>query len=127
MASEFKISKTITYENGKLKYSYTPGTIQLPQASQGYSDKTVSVTTAEADLDLSDLGTPGHLVLRNLEATTTGNSVTWGPKTSTGGIETCGSLDPTAESQITVASSTVTIRWKATAGTVNIQALAFEN
>ena len=127
MANEIKINKTITYENGQLKYSYQPGAINLPQGSQGYADKTVAVTTAEADVSLAELDTPGHCILRNLEATTTGNSVNWGPTSTTGGIELLGRLTPKSESQVTVASSTVTIRWKATAGTVNIQVLCFED
>lgn len=127
MANELKISKTITYENGQLKYNYQPGAINLPQATQGYLDKTVSVTTAEADLDVSALGTPGHCVLRNLEATTTGNSITWGPKTSTGGILQIGRLPAKSESQITVATSTCVVRWKSSAGTVNVQVLCFHN
>ena len=125
-ANAFKVSKTITYENGQLKYTYQPGSVNLPQATQGYTDKTVSVTTAEADLSLSELGTPGRCILRNLEATTTGNYVTWGPKTSTGGIETIGRVPPKDETQIIVATSTCVIRWQASAGTVGVQVLCFE-
>jgi len=127
MANEIKINKTISYENGQLKYSYQPGAINLPQATQGYTDKTVSVTTAEADLSLAELNRPGHCILRNLQSTTTGASITWGPKTSTGGIGTLGRLTPKSESQVTVATSTCIIRWKATAGTVAVQVLCFEN
>lgn len=127
MQNAIKISKTLTYENGQLKYKYSPGAINLPQGAQGYTDKTIAVTTAEADLSLAELDTPGHCILRSLEATTTGNTVNWGPTSTTGGIELLGKLSPKSESQVTVASSTVTIRWQATAGTVNVQVLCFED
>lgn len=127
MADEIKINKTITYQNGTLKYSYQPGAINLPQAGKGYSDKTVSVTSAESDLSLAEMAAPGILLLRNLAATTTGLSVQFGPKTSTGGILPLGRLGPKQDAQLTVATSTCTLRWKGlSAGTQSIQVLCFE-
>jgi hypothetical protein len=127
MADEIKITKTLTYANGSLKYTYSPGAVNLPQATKGYSDKTVAVTSAESDLSLAELGTPGICLLRNLEATTTGKSIQWGPKTSTGGILPIGKLGPKHDTQLTVATSTCVIRWKGlAAGTVAIQVLCFE-
>lgn len=126
MANEIKISKTLTYENGTLKYSYSPGTLNLPQSVKGYSDRTVAVTSAESDLTWG-VGTPGITLLRSLESTTTGMTLQWGPKTSTGGLRPMGKLAPKQDAQITVASSTCILRWKnLTAGTIKVQVLEFE-
>lgn len=128
MANEIKLTRTISYENGTLKYTYSPGSVNLPQATKGYTDKTVSVTSAESDLSLTELGTPGICILRSLESTTTGLTIQWGPKTSTGGILPIGRLTPKQEAMITVATSTCVIRWKNTAaGTLSVQVLGFEN
>ena len=124
MANELKVTKTITYENGKLKYQYSPGALNWPQATQGYSDRTITATTVETDLAWV-VATPGVVVLRNLEATTTGNSVNWGIKTSTGGINNQARLAPLQENQTTIATSTCIFRYHTVAGSVNIQILEF--
>lgn len=124
MANEIKLTRSVAYENGKLKYTYSPGTSNIPQATQGYSDRTVTATTAEADLAWI-VGTPGLIVLRNLAATTTGNSVSWGIKTSTGGIGNQATLKPLHENCITIATSTCVLRYKSSAATVNLQILEF--
>ena len=127
MANEIRITRTVNYENGSLKYSYSPGTLSLPQSVQGFVVKTVSVTSVEADLSLAELNRPGVVVLTNLEPTTTGKTVNWGPKTSTGGIELMGHLRAKQEAIVSIASSTCILRWNGTAaGTVRIQVLGFE-
>jgi hypothetical protein len=123
MANEIKISKTITYENGQLKYSYSPGSISLPQTNRGYSDKTVSVTSAESDVTV-DVGTPGLTFLRNLEPTTTGKTVMWGT-TEVLAFR----LPPKAMAEFAFATSTAILAFKtegAISATVKVQVLQFE-
>lgn len=123
MADEIKISKTITYVNGALKYSYAPGTINIPQATRGYHDQTVSVTSAEADYAVS-MATPGLRLLRSLEATTTGKTVVWG---TTEGL--LFKLPPKRDAQVEFATSTGVLAMQiqgAAAGTVYVQMLTFE-
>jgi hypothetical protein len=124
MANEIKFNHSITYENGKLKFTYNPGAANIPQATQGYSSRTIAATTAEADLAWV-VGTPKLCVLRILEATSTGNSLEWGIKTSTGGINNQAKMAPLQTNMTTIATSTCILRYKASAGTVNFQILEF--
>jgi len=125
MANEFKINVSQTYENGQLKDLYQPTQFQLPQATQGFETKTISVTTTTADLDLSEVTTPGRFILQSLEATTTGNFVTWGPKTSTGGLLKLGKLNPKSVAILEL-NSTTTVRWAADTATVKVLVRTFE-
>jgi len=124
MANEIKLTQTITYENGKLKYTYATGSANIPQATQGYADATVALTTAEADHTWT-VTTPGLVLLRSLEATSTGNDVSWGIKTSTGGINNQHLLKPLQTNICTIATSTCVLRYAAAAGTINLQVLEF--
>jgi len=124
MANEIKLTRTIVYENGKLKYTYSPGTSNIPQATQGYADKTITATTAEADYTWT-VGTPGLVIIRSLEATSTGNDVNWGIKTSTGGINNQATLKPLQENVTTIATSTCILRYNTSAGSVNVQIIEF--
>lgn len=123
MANEIKITKTIQYENGQLKYTYSPGTANLPQTTRGYVDQTVSVTSAEAAYAVTTVQ-PGIAVLRNLEATTTGKTVTWG--TTEGQIFR---LPPKQMAMFQLASSTGVLKMAnegALAGTVYVQYVQFQ-
>lgn len=122
-ADAIKISKTVTYVNGQLKYNYSPGVINIPQATRGYNDRTVSVTSAEADYAVTVAG-HGITLLRSLEATTTGNSVIWG---STEGLLFV--LPPKRDAQFQFASSTGVLAMQtqgAVAATVYVQICEFE-
>ena len=123
MANELKITKTINYESGTLKYMYSPGTIQLPQATRGYVDQTVSVTSVEANVAMT-AAVSGMCFLRSLEATTTGNAVVWG---STAGLSFA--LLPKRTAEFTFASSATVLAMQtqgAIAATVRVQVLMFE-
>ena len=85
MANEIRLTTNIVYENGTLKHTFQPGTINLPQAAKGINVQTITATTAEAD-HAPGVTTQGLMVLHSLEATTTGSILNWGIKTSTGGI-----------------------------------------
>ena len=123
MANEIKITKTVTYENGQLKYTYSPGAVNLPQTTRGYHDRTVTSTSTETDISVT-VAQPGLTFLRNLEPTTTGKTVNWG--TTEGLIFR---LPPKQEAQFQLASSTgvlVIQNAGALAGTVLVQFLMFE-
>lgn len=123
MASELKITKTINYESGALKYMYSPGTIQLPQATRGYVDQTVSVTSAEADYAIT-LASPGMCFLRSLEATTTGTGVIYG---TTEGLIYKLAPKRTAEFQFATSTGVLAMQTEgAAAVVVRVQVLAFE-
>ena len=126
MANEIKITKSITYENGTLKFQYSPGTINLPQATKGIHVQTVTMTTAEADVAVTTLGTPGMCLLRNLEATTTGKTWNYGLKSSTGGIPVYNKLTPKQLGQFTYGTSAMVLRGKAASGTLQVEIITFE-
>jgi hypothetical protein len=124
MANEFRITQSLTYENGKLKDTYQPAQFQLPQASQGLYSEVISVTTTTQTIDFAELTTPGRIIMQSLEATTTGNSVSWGPTTSTGGTLVCGVIKA-RDSVMMFMNSTSTIRIYS-AATVNVLVKAYE-
>jgi len=123
MANEIKITRTINYENGALKYTYSPGTLSLPQATRGYTDQTVSVTSAEADYAVT-AAAAGMTLLRSLEATTTGKTVIYG---TTEGLVY--SLPPKREAVFQLASTTGVLAMMiqgALVGPVYVQRITFE-
>jgi hypothetical protein len=123
MADEIKISKTITYVNGQLKYTYAPGVINQPQATRGYVDQIVSVTSAEADYAVG-VTAQGISLLRSLEATTTGNTIVWG---TTAGL--IFRLPPKQDAQFQFATTAGVLAMKtegAIAATVKVQYLCFD-
>lgn len=127
MANEIKITKTINYENGQLKYTYQPGTLQLPQATRGIHLQSIAATSVAADVAVATLGTPGLCVLQNLEPTTTGKTWNWGLKSSTGGIPQYFALKPKHVAMVNYGTSAMVIRGQgAAAGTVIVQVLTFE-
>lgn len=123
MANELKLSKTITYENGQLKYTYAPGVINQPQTNRGYVDQIVSVTSAEGDYAVS-VTAQGFSQLRNLEATTTGKTIVWG---TTAGLLFRLPPKQTAEFQFASTSSVLAMKTEgAVAATVKVQYLCFD-
>ena len=129
MANEEKLTISLVYENGQAKYTYQPGTLQLPQATQGYEIQTVTATSAEAAVSFSGITNPGMLILQSLEATTTGTAVDFGVTSTTGGMgNPFGTLEPKA-AIVSNLNSTSTLRLKnegAAAGNVNVLVVCFE-
>ena len=129
MANELKVTTSVVYENGQLKYTHSPGTLQLPQAAAGYSTQVVTATSAEAAVTLAGITAPGMLVLQSLEATTTGTAVDFGVTSTTGGMgNPFGTLEPRSQ-VVTNLNSTSTLRVKnegAAAGNVDVLVIAFE-
>ncbi len=117
---------SLIYENGTLKRQFVPGTLAIPQATKGFASITVTATTAEADLSVSTLGTPGLAMVTNLEATTTGKTCNWGWKSSTGGIPNYSALKPKHQHMVYYGTSSQTIRYKAASGTLQVEFVVFE-
>lgn len=126
MANEIQITPSVVYQNGTLRRQYTPGTINLPQATKGILNATIAATTAEADFSVSTLGTPGLLILQNLESTTTGKTWNYGLKSSTGGIPQYWKLPPKGYAIHTFGTSAMVLRGKADSGTLTVDATVFE-
>jgi hypothetical protein len=123
MANEIKIAKTITYENGQLRYNYTPGAINLPQTNRGYVDQVVSVTSAEADYPVT-LTAQGFAQLRNLESTTTGKTIVWG---TTAGLLFRLPPKALADFQFATTGSVLSMKTEgAVSATVKVQYLCFD-
>lgn len=87
MANEIKLTTSVVYENGTLKNTWQPGTVNIPQATKGINVQVITATTAEADHAVT-MAAQGLIVLHSLEATTTGSEINWNIKSSTGGIAT---------------------------------------
>ncbi len=125
MANEIKLTMSITYENGSLKRQYSPGTANIPQATKGVIDQTITATTAEADITIT-LGSPGLSILQNLEATTTGKTFNWGIKSSTGGLPKYFKLPPKQMAVVSHGTSADVLRGKAASGTLQVSITTFE-
>lgn len=118
MANEITMQLRTTVVNGNLSASFSPGSLQFTQTSQGLYAPVVSVGTSEEDLDVGDLGasTVGFLHLRNLDTT---NYVQWGPK-SGGAMVAVGRLKAGEVAVLRVEPS-VTIRWVANTAACLVQ------
>lgn len=129
MANEFKVTATLTYTNGQLKYTYQPGTVQLPQGTQGFIQETITATSADTAISTTGLTTPSLMILQSLEPTTTGQAVDYSAQTSTGGIgNPTGTLNP-KDIHILRLNSTSTLRVQnagAAAGNTNLHLILFE-
>jgi hypothetical protein len=127
MADEFKITQTMTYENGELTDKYQPDQFKLPQATQGYYAEVFEISTGGGvtTVDFAELTTPGRLIMQSLEATTTGNSIYWGPRTSTGGTVTLGEITAT-DSAMLYLNSTTQLRIFSLGGSINLLIKAYE-
>lgn len=100
MANEIRLTQSIVYENGQLKYTYSPGTLQLPQATQGYKVLTVTATSLAQLVSTTEI-TPGFTIIQNLAPTTTGTGIDWGVTASTtGGITVYTGMADAKESHI---------------------------
>lgn len=126
MANEIKLTLSVVYENGTLKYQYQPGTVNLPQATKGMLIQTISATTAEADVAVTGIATPSLAILHNLEATTTGKTFNYGLKSSTGGIPKYFRLRPKQQALVDYGTSDMVIRGKAASGTLQVNIIHLE-
>lgn len=128
MANELKFTHTLNYTNGTMKYTFQPGTVQMPQATKGMMVLTQTFTTAEADITVgTGVATPGHAILHNLESSTTGKTLNYGLKSSTGGIPVYFKLPPKGIAHVCYGTSAMVIRGKAASGSLQVWAAIFES
>lgn len=128
MSEELRFQVGFNYVKGVKTVEKALETYYLTVAGTRPSAPTVQVGIAEEDLSFGDVGTPGFLWLRNLDAT---NFVTWGKKVA-GSMEAVGLLLPTAVETIMVpptiiylASAAVTIRWIADTAACDVEVFLF--
>lgn len=70
MANKIKISVSATLTNGLLKFSYSPGAIQIDQTLQVLVNQVIVVGTSEEDLVIpADMTSEGITIFYNLDAT----------------------------------------------------------
>lgn len=120
-----KVIASIQVENGEFfKFPKTgSGQLQFAQAAIGGGvPGSITVTTAEMDIDLSPLGTKGWVRLQNVDET---NYVDWGPK-SAGAMVPIGRMLP-GEPALFRLNSAAILRMKANVASCKVQILAFEN
>ena len=82
MADEITQLTRVALSNGLVKYTFSPGNLQIDQAGTLVYAQIHSVGTSEESItafgDIAD-GSEGQVVLQNLDAT---NYVQWGPATT---------------------------------------------
>lgn len=116
MPDELNMKGSLTFIKGNESIVKALKDFYLTIAGSGAQSPTVLVGTSEEDYSFGDVGTPGLLWLRNLDAA---NYVQWGPKDA-GVMVLTGRLLPTAlvakpapPTILYLDSGSVTLRWKA--------------
>jgi hypothetical protein len=125
MADELQVQVNVTYSNGSASNSFTPGTVKLPQVTQGMNKYIVTVnSSAEETISFSDVTTPSMVHMRSMEATSTGNFVTYGPDST--GMIAFGQLGPKDVHVLRLTSTGPTLKAQADTAAVNIEITAYE-
>lgn len=105
MSEEINLTFRLTCQNGgnnDLFELYG----RFDQAAEGSDGGGLTIGTSEEDLTITDVTTPGLLILRNIDST---NYVQWGPK-SGGAMIPCGRLLPMGLPAAIPLDNSVTIR-----------------
>jgi hypothetical protein len=128
MADEFTLQYSLSYAKGNATASVKPGSLKLPQATQGYFQTIQTInTTAEENVTFANLTIPSLLAIQSMEATTTGNFVVYGPNsTAYGGMVPFGRLGPKDIHHLRLTSTGPTLRMQANTAAVNVAITAFE-
>lgn len=80
MANEITVNQRLAVTNGNLSFDLNLGTVTLDQAAAGGpTPGYVTIGTSEESQAFSELGTPGWLIMKNLDAT---NFIEWGFSTA---------------------------------------------
>lgn len=123
MANEIQIGIQLTFENGKLKTTFLPGTLGFDQAALGMFQPVVTVaSTGEEDMTFTDISTLGWVVGRNLDDT---NYVVIGP--STGAAKHDFLRVEAGEPFAFRLEPGITWRWQANTAPVKMQLIALED
>lgn len=124
MADEITYTLELALENGELAESLSVNAT-LDQAGQGSHKPTVIVgTTAEQDLGMGDLVTPGVLAIKNLTVAPSTTFVRYGPK-SGGSMVPFGKLKP-GQTHLIYLATGVTVTLRAYGAQTKIQVTALE-
>ncbi len=124
MADELKLLIQMTAENGTFKDTFTPGTVNIDQAAQGFNGPVVTVGTTYEVLPIGDVATEGFLIGQNLDTT---NFVTMAASTGAGATQHPYQKAKAGEPFALRLDPTVTIRWKADTSVVNVQVKLYED
>jgi len=124
MADEITYTIELELENGELTESLSANAT-LDQATQGSHKPTVIVgTTAEEDLNLGDLATPGLFAIKNLTVAPSTTYVRYGPK-SGGSMIPFGKLKA-GQTHLVYLATGVTVRMRAYGAQSKVQVTAAE-
>ncbi len=124
MADEISLTVQLNYKNGNAEALVNYGTIKITQATLGLHAPIVTVNSSvEEDLAIGDIGTLGLLTMRNTDPA---NFVTYGTKTSTGGMLAFGRIEAGEVMSMRLEPGT-TMRWQANGGAVKVQVWLLED
>ena len=131
MTNEFTIKSGLTLSNGSLTHQTYTNSFQCDQTTKnGPTPGAISVTTSGVTVSLSQLTTPGIVVMRNLDAT---NYVRWGLYISST-FYPCGKIKPgeqyvfrLASDILTANSGAAVLRMVANSATCIVKVEAFDD
>lgn len=125
MADELSVNLQLTYSNGSASNTFAPGAVKLPQATQGLNKRIVTInTSAEETVSFADITTPSLVTMRSMEATSTGNFITYGPDST--GMVAFGRLGPKDIHVLRLSSTGPTLKAQADTAAVNVEFTAYE-
>ena len=122
MANEITALAKFTLDNGSLKYTSNPGSIQIDQATARMFASVVTVGTTEEVVAFGDVSAPRVCVMQNLDAT---NHCEWGP-TSSGAMVVAGRLRPASVASQFEIDPGITLRMKADTASCDVLVIVTE-
>lgn len=69
MSNELILSASLKFAKGERRVNVAKAGVQLDVAGTDFIQKTQTIGTSVEDMDLGDIGTPGYMFVRNLDAT----------------------------------------------------------
>ena len=122
MANEITALAKFTLDNGSLKYTSNPGSIQIDQTTARMFASVVTVGTTEEVVTFGDVSAPRVCVMQNLDAT---NHCEWGP-TSSGAMVVAGRLRPASVASQFEIDPGITLRMKANTSACDVLVIVTE-
>ena len=122
MANEITALAKFTLDNGSLKYTSNPGSIQIDQTTARMFASVVTVGTTEEVVAFGDVAAPRVCVMQNLDAT---NYCEWGP-TDSGAMVVAGRLRPSSIASQFEIDPGITLRMKANTSACDVLVIVTE-
>ena len=122
MANEITALAKFALDNGSLKYTSNPGSIQIDQTTARMFASVVTVGTTEEVVTFGDVSAPRVCVMQNLDAT---NHCEWGP-TSSGAMVVAGRLRPASVASQFEIDPGITLRMKADTSACDVLVIVTE-